>query len=366
MKNLLFSRLLFLLFLSVVSLSIKAQKGDPNYGKDYSHYFTMSLSGGASGYMMTPGYSESGILSADAIYDNTSNESVLDPNLLKINPFVGGSFDIGYEYQMGCGFWFGVGVGVQFQSGALFHNDSIRRIDNVIDAEKDEASVEFTIIKWREKQYNLMVDVPIMLGYKDESGFYFGAGAKVGYTLWNVIDGDYGFADVNVYWDGKLPVMGIFQELPLNNNKSKDASFMNLPQVNPMIEIGWQGLDMEISNERIMRMKFALVGELGMLSSYNNKSTGDNLFNYTELDNFEPEDLPYFFKEVNSFYSTIPLGGAKVSEFSNFDKVAVLRSWYVGAKFTIMFDLPTKKWCNCLNNNVTKPWIKGRRDRGVE
>ena len=111
-----------------------------------------------------------------------------------------------------------------------------------------------------------------------------------------------------------------------------------------------------------------------MLSAYNNKNSAEQLFNYESLDGFTPEDLPEFFKSVNSFYSTMPLGissgtfnGLKdKGSFVNFAKPTSLRSWFVGVKFGIMFEMPKRKPCNCLQNNVITPWDKKRKDRGVE
>ena len=176
--------------------------------------------------------------------------------------------------------------------------------------------------------------------------------------------------------------MGIFKELPLTNVQSRDKNFEQLLQANPMVEIGWQGLDLDMTKKNRIRFKFALVGELGMLSAYNNKNSAGQLFDYAALDGFVPEDLPHFFKSVRSFYSTIPLGissgelkemhskneGLDVQEqlFVNYDKPAILSAWMVGVKVSIMFELPKPKHCNCLQNNIITPWDKRRKDKGVE
>jgi hypothetical protein len=92
------------------------------------------------------------------------------------------------------------------------------------------------------------------------------------------------------------------------------------------------------------------------------------------LEGFTPENLKDFFKTVHSFYSTIPIGlsgsafdGLKgQGKFVNFAKPTSLHSWFVGVKFGIMFEMPKRKPCNCLQNNVIKPWEKKLKDRGVE
>lgn len=374
MKFFSFDKLLLVVFFSSLSFIAYAQKGDPNLDSRDSHYITISLSGGTSGFAMMPGYK--GILVEDANFTDDSRPIVLHPDSLNITPFLGGSFGFGYEYQTARGFWVSIGLEAQILSGGLHHTDSIHRIESVMDGDRrpEPADVEYTVINWQERQTNAYVTMPIMLGYKHESGMYFGVGAKLGYSLYNKIDGDFGFADCNLYYEGKEPIMGIYKELPLTDVQSRDENFMNLLQVNPMVEIGWQGLDMQVSKQSRMRFKFALVGELGMLSAYNNKNSAEQLFNYESLDGFTPEDLPEFFKSVNSFYSTMPLGissgtfnGLKdKGSFVNFAKPTSLRSWFVGVKFGIMFEMPKRKPCNCLQNNVITPWDKKRKDRGVE
>lgn len=359
------------LFVSFVSY---AQKGDPNLSSRNSHFITISLAGGTSGFAMMPSYGS--ILSEGANFTDDSKSIVLHPDSLNITPFLGGSFGFGYEYQGARGFWISVGVEGQILSGGLHHTDSIHRIESVMDGDykPEEADVEYTVINWQERQMNAYVTMPIMLGYKHESGVYFGAGARVGYSLYNKIGGDFGFADCNLYYEGKVPMMGIYKELPLTDVQSQDKNFMNVLQVNPMVEIGWQGLDKEISKKSRMRFKFALVGELGALSAYKSKDGRGQLFNYSSLDGFIPEDLPDFFKSVNSFYSTMPLGISQgvfddfknEGGFENFDKPTILRSWFVGLKATIMFELPKGKPCNCWKFNVKKPWTKNFKDRGVE
>ena len=359
------------LFLSFVSY---AQKGDPNLSSRNSHFITISLAGGTSGFAMMPSYGS--ILSEGANFTDDSKSIVLHPDSLNITPLLGGSFGFGYEYQGARGFWISVGVEGQILSGGLHHTDSIHRIESVMDGDyrPEEADVEYTVINWQERQTNVYVTLPIMLGYKHESGMYFGAGARVGYSLYNKIGGDFGFADCNLYYEGKVPMMGIYKELPLTDVQSQDKNFMNVLQVNPMVEIGWQGLDKEISKKSRMRFKFALVGELGALSAYKSKDGRGQLFNYSSLDGFVPEDLPDFFKSVNSFYSTMPLGISQgvfddfknEGGFENFDKPTILRSWFVGLKATIMFEMPKRKPCNCLQNNVINPWEKKLKDRGVE
>ena len=91
---------------------------------------------------------------------------------------------------------------------------------------------------------NIYATLPFMLGYKHNSGLYFGAGARLGFNLYNIISGDFAFTDVNFHLEGHLSIVGIFKDVSLTN-KSTDNNFMYLPQVNPMLEIGWQGLDVQ-------------------------------------------------------------------------------------------------------------------------
>ena len=344
-------------------------------GSRDSHFFTFSLSGGASGFAMMPSYGS--ILSESANFDDDSRPGVLHPDSLRITPFLGGSFGFGYEYQSARGFWLSIGLEGQILSGGLHHTDSMHRIESVIDGDRlpEPADVEYTVINWQERQTSAYVTMPILLGYRAESGFYFGAGAKLGFSLSNWISGDFGYADCNMYYDGKMPIMGIHKQLELTNVQSTDANFVSLPQVSPMIEIGWQGLDKEISKKSRMRFKFALVGEFGMLSAYKTGvDSAEELFDYNSLEGFTPEQLKDFFKTVHSFYSTIPIGVSGDTfdklkgqgKFVNFDKSTSLHSWMVGFKVGIMFEMPKRKHCNCLQNDILTPWDKKRKDRGVE
>lgn len=374
MKVLSWSKYLLVASFLFLTLCVSAQKGDPNLGSRKSHYITISLSAGTSGFAMMPGYGS--LLADDANFIDSNRPIVLHPDSLNITPFLGGSIGFGYEYQGPRGFWISLGLEGQVLSGGLHHTDSIHRIERVMDGDRtpEVADVEYTVINWAERQMNLYATMPIMMGYKAESGLYFGAGARLGFSLYNMVGGDFGFADCNLYYDDKMPIMGIYKELPLTDVQSHDNNFVNLPQVNPMIEIGWQGLDQEFAKSGRLKFKFALVGELGMMSAYSNKNASEQLIDYGSMEGFVPEDLPYLFNNVNSFYSTIPLGisssefNAKKGEgkFVNYDKATTLRAWFVGVKASIMFEMPKPKECNCLLNDVTIPWKKTRVKKGVE
>lgn len=376
MKNLSLGKSLLAICFLFLAFGVSAQKGDPNLSSRKSHYITISVAGGTSGFAMMPGYGS--ILIDDANFTDDSRPIVLHPDSLDISPLLGGTLGFGYEFQSPRGFWLSIGLEGQVLSGRLHHADSIHRIDRVMDGNIETgeaiADIEYTVINWQERQMNLYATMPIMMGYKSEGGMYFGVGARLGFSLYNMVGGNFGFADCNVYYDNTEPIMGIFKELPLTNVKSHDNNFVHLPQVNPMVEIGWQGFDKEYGKSGRLKFKLALVGELGMMSAYNNKNSAEQLFNYETLAGWRPEDLPNFFKSVNSFYSTIPLGmssgtfNAKkgAGSFVNYDKPTTLRSWFVGVKFAVMFEMPKPKDCDCLKNNVTVPWKKTRKKKGVE
>ena len=383
MKTFLSSKIVLPLLLSVALVfSAKAQKGDPNLDSQDRHYLTISVAGGATGFAMMPSYGS--ILSPDANFDdNKDNLSgapvVLRPEDLSITPFLGGTFGVGYEYQGPRGFWISVGVEGQLYSGGLHHQDSIRRLDHVLDGNVetgvDYADIEYTVINWNERQTVLSANLPVVLGYKAMSGFYGGVGAKVGFSLYNVIDGDYGYANCNLFYDNTLGAENIFRgTLNLTDIQSKDDNFVSRLRVVPMLEFGWQNLELEVNKHSKMRFKFALVGEVDVLSAYRNINSAESLFDYTMLEGFRVEDLREAFQSVNSFYSTIPLGmtqsefdNLKASgKFVNFTKPSSLHAWFVGVKVGIMFEMPHKRGCNCWNNNVERPWFKKFKDRGVE
>ncbi|MBO5728301.1 MAG: hypothetical protein J6R43_00520 [Paludibacteraceae bacterium] len=384
MKTSLSSKILLSLLLIAVSvLPLKAQKGDPNLDSQNRHYVTISVAGGATGFAMMPSYGS--ILSPDANFDDNKDNLaggtpvVLRPEDLKITPFLGGTFGIGYEYQGARGFWISVGLEGQLYSGALHHEDSIRRLDHVMDGNVETgvapADIEYTVINWNERQTVASANLPIMLGYKAASGFYGGIGAKVGFSLYNKIKGDYGFAHCNLFYEDMLGAEDIFKGvLDLTEVQSMDSNFLSRPRAVPMLEFGWQNLELEINKRSKMRFKFALVGECDVLSAYRNISSAESLFDYNQLEGFRVEDLKDAFSSVNSFYSTIPLGMTQAEfnnlkgqgKFINYTKPSALHAWFVGVKVAVMFEMPHSKWCNCWNNNVRRPWHKKFKDRGVE
>ena len=367
MKLLFFERVLVLLLIfSVAVLSVCAQKGDPNLDSRDAHFITISATGGVSGYMMMPGIKN---IQVDNPIDTLSITSV---------PFLGGTFGVGYEYHTARGFWLGVGVEGQILTGGLTNTQPIRRIENIMDGNietgADQSTIEYTIVKWKERERVLMANLPIMFGYKFESGFYFGLGAKVGYTLYGDILGDFGFADCNVYYENTEPLPGLKREISLENVHALDKNFVGQINAAPMFEVGWQGLDMPTGKKTSMRFKFALVGEMGAMGIYSNRRTSDALFEYGEFEGWRPEDLEHLFENVNSFYSVIPLGISSGSfadkkasgSFKDYTRSANLLPWFVGVKVGIMFEMPHPKPCNCLINNHIKPWDKRRKDKGVE
>ncbi len=357
-------------FLTVCLLSlafgVSAQKGDPNLSSRKSHYITISLSGGASGFTMLPSINSIRV------------ENPVDTLGIASSPFLGGIFGIGYEYQSPRGFWMSVGVEGQIVTGGLSNTQPVRRIENVMDGNvetgEEKSTLEYTIVKWHERERAILANLPIMLGYKAESGFYFGFGAKVGYSLYGEIMGDFGFADCNVYYENTLPLPGLESNINLENVHSLDKNFVGQIIATPAVEIGWQGLDQPLGKGMLMRFKFAVVGEFGAMSIYSNRSSGEALFDYADFDGWRPENLKELFKSVNSFYSVVPLGISKGNfdskkgegYFVDYERSANLYPWFVGVKVGIMFEMPKRKPCNCLQNNVISPWEKKLKDRGVE
>lgn len=366
MKIFAFSKSWLVLFLFLLTSLSYAQKGDPNLSSRNSHFITISLTGGASGFAMMPSVNSIRV------------ENPIDTLGIAASPFLGGSFGIGYEYQSPRGFWVSVGVEGQILTGGLSNTQPIRRIENVMDGNVEtgekNSTLEYTIVKWHERERAVLANLPIMFGYKAESGFYFGLGAKVGYSLYGDIMGDFGFADCNVYYDETMPLPGLVSDINLENVHSFDKNFVGQITAIPAVEIGWQGLDQSFGKGMSMRFKFAIVGEFGAMTIYSNRSSGEALFDYADFDGWRPEKLDELFESVNSFYSVVPLGltkgnfNSKKGEgyFVDYERSANLYPWFVGVKVGIMFEMPKSKYCNCLQNNVITPWSKKRRDRGVE
>jgi hypothetical protein len=338
MKTLSFNKFfVVLLFLSASILSLKAQKGDPNADRNDSHFFTLSLSGGVSSYNLMP-----------------------FPSTMKIStsPFLGGMFGLGYEWQHTSGLWLGVGLEGQVLTSKLKNTQDIYRIDNVVDSENDTSDIAYNIVTWKEMQRVLSVNLPIMVGYKLESGFYFGAGLKVGLSVYADVTSNFQFTDCTVYYK-QYPPMLIKESVSENGVTSADRNFVGRLQLSPAIEIGWQGLDLKPQDKYSgsVRFKFAVCSEFGVLSAYSGPG-GGNLLNYNDMNGYDDlMKVMDLLKGINSYYSTQAIGVSSAPS---------LRSWYAGVKFGILFEMPKRKGCNCLNNDVIKPWMKNRKNKGVE
>lgn len=359
MKNLLSKRLLLLILLVVsVVVSVKAQKGDPNADRNDSHYFTISLSGGTSGFNLLP---------------------LPDTMRVTTNPFWGGSFGLGYEWQSSTGVWLGVGLEGQILTGKLHNTQDIYRLDEVPDSEGDTADITYNIVTWKEMQRVLYFNLPIMAGYKFESGFYFGLGAKIGVGVYADVRSDFRFTDCVVDYP-RFPPMEINEPVDEDDVTSREEGFEGRLKLSPAFEIGWQGLDIKKVNNAHsggLRFKFALCGEFSALSVFSNASDG-NLLNFNTFSDPERFDdlmkVMNLLEGINSYYSTMPIGLSKSSfeakknqgDFLNYSKPSNLYSWYIGVKVGILFEIPRKKECNCLENNVIKPWYKTRRNKGIE
>jgi hypothetical protein len=338
MKTLSFNKFfVVLLFFSFSLVSVQAQKGDPNADRNDSHFLTVSLSGGVSNYSLM---------------------SVSDSLQVNSLPFLGGGLGVGYEWHHTSGFWLGFGLEGELLTSKLKNTQDIYQIDAVVDSELDTSDIAYNIVTWKEMQRVLSVNVPIMLGYKLESGFYFGAGVKVGLSLYADVMSDFQFSDCVVFYQ-KYPPMPIKESLDANNVTSSEKGFVGRVNLSPMLELGWQGLDIKGADRYSggVRFKFALCGEYGVLSAYGNSGGEGNLLNYSNLHGYDDlMKVMDLIDGINSFFSTMPMGKGGMS----------LHSWYVGVKVGVMFEMPKRKGCNCLGNNVIKPWIKGRKDRGVE
>ncbi len=338
MKTLSFNKffvVLFLLSLSVVSL--RAQKGDPNVDRNNSNFLTISLSGGVSNFSLM-----------------SSSDS------LKINslPFLGGGLGFGYEWHHTSGLWLGVGIEGELLTSKLRNTQDIYQIDAVVDSENDTSDIAYNIVTWKEMQRVLYLNMPIMLGYKLESGFYFGAGVKVGLGVYADVTSDFQFSNCVVFYQ-KYPPMNIKESVDADNVTSQEKGFVGRVNLSPTFELGWQGLELKGADRYSggVRFKFALCGELGVLSAYGNSGGGGNLLSYSNLHGYNDlMKVMDLIDGINSFYSTMPMEQGGLS----------LHSWYVGVKLGVMFELPKQKECNCLNNNVTKPWLKKRKEKGVE
>ena len=346
--------LVVLLFFSISIISVKAQKGDPNLVRNDSHFFTISISGGVTSFSLMP---------------------LPDTMRVTSKAFLGGNLGLGYEWHHSSGVWFGLGLEAQLLTAKLENTQDIYHIDEVVDAEGDVSDITYNIVKWKERERVLMANLPIVVGYKTMSGFYFGAGVKVGVGVYGDITSDFRFTDCTLYYQ-KYPPMHLRESVEATNAFAVDNGFVGKLNLSPTFEIGWQGLDIpgQTKYDGAIRFKFALCGEFGALSIYSNATEG-NLLEYGNLNGFDDvRKVMDLIDGINSYYSVMPIGisAGKFDEikstgvFNQYAKPSNLHPWFVGVKFGVMFEMPKKKNCNCLQNNIIKPWDKKRKDRGVE
>jgi hypothetical protein len=353
MKILFKNVLAIIVVLSLSIFSLRAQKGDPNALSNDSHYLTISLTGGASGFSLMP---------------------MPDTMRVTSKPFGGVSIGLGYEWHSPTGFWLGTGIEGQLLSARLENTQDIYHIDGVVDAEDDISNIAYNIVKWKERERVLYASVPVVLGYKAESGFYFGVGAKVGLGLYGDITSDFRFTDCTLFYQ-KYPPMLLKESVEATNAFSHDDGFVGKLNLAPVVELGWQGLDLEREKGGMpIRFKFALYGEFGAMSVYSNDKEG-SLLEYGDLNGFDDiRQVMDMIDGINSYYSVMPIGISMQKfnsvknggAFTQYSRPSNLHPWFVGVKIGVMFGLPKGKGCNCWKNNVHTPWSKKKTKRGVE
>lgn len=297
-------------------------RGDDNY-----HFLWFSLSGGYSAF--------------EANYNSQGS--------------FGGLAGVGYEFRRSH-FWISVGGQMQMHRTAItginreffkgspnwptnLNGEPLRALDDQSPAKQFDP---FYSVSQTDKQEWNTIDVPLMLGYYDH-GFYFGVGAKAGFSFRSKISttGTYRMAaDYDRY-------VGMFEDMPehffTTYNYSGTQNVSLHTQCSVLGEIGYDVLATVASHSMFCHvLKVGVYAECGVLGVRG--TSGENLgvlsfqrLSDTEFNPTEAVINPYFMTGMNASDRLYP--------------------FYVGLKITYMFGgSPTMRpgtWhrgCMCYGN----------------
>lgn len=151
----------------------------------------------------------------------------------------GGAFlGLNYEFHYGS-FWISTGVEGQFMQARERMNDYPSFAYTAEDVLGGRFEMTYRVSKLAETQNIVFLNVPILLGYYHSSGFYAGAGIKVGYAVFSQVNSSISYttsADYGRYVE-------TFDDMPNHQldtytNSAKNKLDM-LVRTSACLEIGW-------------------------------------------------------------------------------------------------------------------------------
>lgn len=292
--------------LSVACMAAKnGLRGDDNY-----HFMWLSLSGGYS-----------------ALEENVDAVST--------NGNFGGLVGLGYEFRRSH-FWISVGGQLQMHHSAMesvdrkFYKDSphwpttitgepMRALDD--QSPRKLFDPIYYVSQTDQQEWNT-IDVPLMLGFYD-NGFYFGLGAKAGFSFFSQVKtiGTYKLvADYDRY-------VGEFKDMPehgLTSYNYEGKQKVNLyTQCSVLGEIGYDVLSTVASRSMYCQvLKIGVYAEYGILGVRNNSVNNLGVLSFDRVSDTEFSATK---ATINPYFVTSMKSSDRVYPF------------YVGLKITYMF-----------------------------
>lgn len=253
---------------------------------------------------------------------------------------VAGSLGVEYEFRLLNGFWFSIGPEVQCLTGTS-HFATTGTDIKVIDTYGFPADYHYDFDNGVDIQRNVYINLPIALGYY-YNGWYFGAGFKVGYSL-------YSSESTHL----RYTTTGTYEEY-IDDFEQMSRHFYNTYETS-------------VTQSTRKKYKLAVLGEIGydVLSWYRNQyhsfTSGLKISLFAE---YGLNNINDGVKDV-SLYTINPNNPSIIQLhpfYASRDGAShSIHPFYAGVKLTWILCVKTKK-CNCYEN---WEYFKGRYNNMV-
>lgn len=241
---------------------------------------------------------------------------------------IGGTVGGEYEFRLSNGFWLSFGLECQFLTGTSGFATTGTDL-KIIDTYGVPATYHYNFNKGIDIQRNIYVNLPILLGYY-YNGWYFGAGAKIGHSI---------FSSESTYL--RYTTTGTYDEY-IDDFKQMSEHFYNTYETS-------------VTQNVPKRIKMSVIGEIGYdalswyRNQYHNISSGLKISLFVEYGlnnlNYGAKDVPlYEIDPVNPSIINLQPFYASRNGSSH-----VIHPFYAGVKISWLLCVKTKT-CNCYEN----------------
>ena len=232
----------------------------------------------------------------------------------------GGGYEFRYSYL-----WTSVGLQVDYWSSTASTREYLMD-QRMLDTQGKPIFYHFSIDPSTETSYGLYAYVPVLIGFH-VNGFYIGAGAKFGYSIFakNKILRTYSTSATYEQY------IADFIDMPNHsyaNYEATNKEKLNIKiPLNLALELGYDVLAnySYSSYSRDKVLKIGLYAEYGLLNAFSNEKD-DALFAPNQQHPSQLEVFSYYNHKATQHYRVVPFNA--------------------GLKVTIMFRIPTSS-CNC-------------------